>query len=100
MMTWIQGKTLKKWIPEANFITKEGHNMLDVFKEVELNKFKHNFNRLKGNVKKDQGRVSTDLAGYKQDTQVHKLVKDNIREWHGSEAARMLKNDVDNKLHK
>lgn len=77
---------------------KEIHSM-DPFKDVEFDRFKDNFKRLKIRIKKDQKRADDDWAGYQLDMVSHKLAKDIEGEWHGSEAESLLREDVKNDFH-
>lgn len=72
---------------------------MEEFKQIEKDRLKNNFNKLKSRIKKDQGRAVAELAGYRKDMTSHTLAKDMEEEWHGSEAERLLRNDVDNGTH-
>jgi hypothetical protein len=87
-----------------NMITDEmdvkAVHAMDEFKEIDFERFKDNFKRLKKRIRNNQGHAETDLAGYKKDTQTHKLAKDIKTDWHGSKAETILKEDVEKMQHK
>lgn len=72
---------------------------LDEFKDVDKERFKANFKNLKKRIKKDQARADSDLVGYFNDMKIHTLAKDIEQEWHGSEAERLLRDDVEKNRH-
>ena len=76
------------------------HNMKTEFKNVDFERFKTNFTKLKERIDKDQARAELDFAGYQRDILVHKLAKDIDGEWNGSRAEKMLKEAVNNDVHK
>lgn len=80
-------------------MTIEEIHAMEPFAKVDFDRFKDNFTKLKKRIKKDKLRADDDMNGYERDIKIHTLAKDTEGEWHGSEAEKLLREDIENGKH-
>jgi len=59
-----------------------------------------NFRNLKASVKRDRARMSDDVSAYAHDLKIAEQFQSNKPKFHRSAAFRLLKQDIDNELHR
>jgi hypothetical protein len=82
---------------------KEAHNQRPEYEEVGIKKFKRNFENLRRAIGKEMNRAFRDTVGLTRDRQLHPVPAYNQqgdRRWEGSDAQRLLRQDMKQNLHK
>lgn len=69
------------------------------FVDVKYENFRNNFARMKKTIKDQKYRAEIDEAGYLNDISLYPLAKDTDGYWDGSEAQKLLKQDIGMKRH-
>ena len=75
-------------------------NTREEYKAVEWERFNSNAKRLIKRIKKDKARADVDNAGCQHDMSLYTFAQFIPKEWHGSTAEALLKQDVKGGLHK
>ena len=76
---------------------KDVWQMQPEFSAVRYENFRNNFARLKRTTKEHKDRADLDEAWFRHDTAIYALAKDIDGYWDGSEAQRLLKEDIEQK---
>ena len=74
-------------------------NMREEFKAVEYKNFRTNFASMKKRIREHKERSDIDEAGFVHDMSLFTLAKDSEGFWNGSDAERLLKEDISKNFH-
>ena len=78
-------------------VSKDVWPMRPEFMAVKHNNFYNNFRRMKNTVTANKQRAVIDEAGFLHDIAIHPLARDTAGCWDGSDAQRLLKEDMDDR---
>ena len=67
------------------------------FMAVKYNNFYNNFRRIKNTITANKQRAVIDEAGFRHDISIYPLARDTAGFWDGSDAQRLLKEDMDDR---
>ena len=76
------------------------YRMREEFTNVPYANFRNNFRTLKNGIKDHTQRAKIDQTGFLHDIAIYSLAKDTDGHWDGSKAQSLLKEDIENELHK
>ena len=102
---WYEAKRLLHQDYLDEFVTADMHVhsvycLRPEYEACDFKKFKTNLKAFLKKMANDEERAQRDMEAFIYDTSIYKLAKDDPKQWHGSNAEVLLKQDVKNGLHK